>query len=95
MVVIDNGGRTYCTVWGDIMTYTAKALDKFRHEQEIVEQLQAGKTTLEIYGFDKLIAAASGCPRRHWHRSSRGRWPGLRPEVRNAGKAARKAARGA
>ena len=24
VVVIDNGGRTYCTVWGDIMTYTAK-----------------------------------------------------------------------
>lgn len=25
VVVIDNGGRTYCTVWGDIMTFTAKA----------------------------------------------------------------------
>lgn len=25
VVVIDNCGRTYCTVWGDIMTYTAKA----------------------------------------------------------------------
>lgn len=25
VVVIDNGGRLYCTVWGDIMTYTAKA----------------------------------------------------------------------
>lgn len=24
IVVIDNGGRNYCTVWGDIMTYTAK-----------------------------------------------------------------------
>lgn len=24
VVVIDNGGRKYCTVWGDIMTYTAK-----------------------------------------------------------------------
>ena len=24
VVVIDNGGRDYCTVWGDIMTYTAK-----------------------------------------------------------------------
>ena len=24
VVVIDNGGRTYCTVWGDIMTFTAK-----------------------------------------------------------------------
>lgn len=24
VVVIDNGGRLYCTVWGDIMTYTAK-----------------------------------------------------------------------
>lgn len=22
--MIDNGGRTYCTVWGDIMTFTAK-----------------------------------------------------------------------
>lgn len=25
VVVIDNGGRMYCTVWGDIMTFTAKA----------------------------------------------------------------------
>lgn len=25
VVVIDNGGRLYCTVWGDIMTFTAKA----------------------------------------------------------------------
>lgn len=32
-----------------------KALAKFEHEQEIVAQLNAGKTTLEIYGFDKLI----------------------------------------
>lgn len=24
VVVIDNAGRKYCTVWGDIMTYTAK-----------------------------------------------------------------------
>lgn len=24
VVVIDNSGRNYCTVWGDIMTYTAK-----------------------------------------------------------------------
>ena len=32
-----------------------KALDKFEKEQHIVEALLAGKTTLEIYGFDKLI----------------------------------------
>lgn len=25
VVVIDNGGRLYCTVWGDIMTFVAKA----------------------------------------------------------------------
>lgn len=25
VVVIDNAGRTYCTVWGDIMTFTARA----------------------------------------------------------------------
>ena len=24
VVVIDNAGRTYCTIWGDIMTFTAK-----------------------------------------------------------------------
>ena len=24
VVVIDNGGRLYCTVWGDIMTFVAK-----------------------------------------------------------------------
>lgn len=32
-----------------------KALAKFEKEQHIVEHLLAGKTTLEIYGFDKLI----------------------------------------
>lgn len=32
-----------------------KALDKYQHEQEIIEELLTGKTTLEIYGFDKLI----------------------------------------
>lgn len=32
-----------------------KALAKFEKEQHIVEALLAGKTTLEIYGFDKLI----------------------------------------
>ena len=26
VVVIDNGGREYCTVWGDIMAYTAKKM---------------------------------------------------------------------
>jgi len=35
----------------------AKAEAKFEKEQHIIEQLKAGKTTLEIYGFDKLIAA--------------------------------------
>ena len=33
----------------------AKALAKFEKEQHIVEQLKAGMTTIEIYGFDKLI----------------------------------------
>lgn len=32
-----------------------KALDKYDHEQEIIKELEAGKTTLEIYGFDKII----------------------------------------
>lgn len=32
-----------------------KAIAKFEKEQHIVEQLLAGKTTLEVYGFDKLI----------------------------------------
>lgn len=32
-----------------------KALKKFEKEKHIIEQLMAGKTTLEIYGFDKLI----------------------------------------
>ncbi len=32
-----------------------KALAKYDHEQEIIKELEAGKTTLEIYGFDKLI----------------------------------------
>lgn len=33
----------------------AKAQAKFDKETHIVEQLKAGKTTLEIYGFDELI----------------------------------------
>ena len=32
-----------------------KALNKYEHEQEIIKELEAGKTTLEIYGFDKII----------------------------------------
>ena len=32
-----------------------RALVKYEKEQHIVEQLLAGKATLEIYGFDKLI----------------------------------------
>lgn len=32
-----------------------KAMAKFEKEKHIVEQLMAGKTTLEIYGFDELI----------------------------------------
>ena len=31
------------------------ALAKFEKEQHIVELLKEGKTTLEVYGFDKLI----------------------------------------
>ena len=34
-----------------------KAMAKYNRESEIREALNAGKTTLEIYGFDKLIAA--------------------------------------
>ena len=33
----------------------AHAEAKFKKEQYIVEQLKAGRTTLELYGFDKLI----------------------------------------
>ena len=33
----------------------AKAQAKFDKEQHIVEQLKAGKTTLEVYGFNELI----------------------------------------
>ena len=32
-----------------------KARAKFEKEEHIMEMLKAGKTTLEIYGFDKLI----------------------------------------
>lgn len=32
-----------------------KAQAKFTKEEKLVEELKAGKTTLEIYGFDKLI----------------------------------------
>ena len=33
----------------------AKAEAKFEKEEHLVEMLKAGKTTLEIYGFDNLI----------------------------------------
>lgn len=33
----------------------AKAEAKFEKEEHLVEMLKAGKTTLEIYGFDQLI----------------------------------------
>ncbi len=32
-----------------------KALNKYDHEQEILKELKSGKTTLEIYSFDKII----------------------------------------
>jgi len=32
-----------------------KAQAKFEKEEHVVEMLKQGKTTLEIYGFDKLI----------------------------------------
>lgn len=32
-----------------------KALQKFEKEKHIVEELLAGRTTLDIYGFDKLL----------------------------------------
>lgn len=37
-----------------------KALAKYDKEQHILEELAQGKTTLEIYGFDKLIAKKIG-----------------------------------
>lgn len=36
-----------------------KACSKFDKEKEIVEQLKQGKTTLEIYGFDRLLKKLS------------------------------------
>ena len=36
-----------------------KALAKFEKEAHIVEQLKAGKTTLDIYGFTELIEKLS------------------------------------
>ena len=38
----------------------AKAMAKFEKEQHIVEALLAGKSTIEIYSFDKLIEKISG-----------------------------------
>ena len=34
----------------------ARALKKYDKEQQILQDLKAGRTTLEIYGFDRLIA---------------------------------------
>lgn len=35
----------------------AAAEKKFEKEKKLVEMLKEGRTTLEIYGFDKLVAA--------------------------------------
>ena len=41
---------------GIAVTYLiTKALQKFEKEKHIVEELLAGRTTLDIYGFDKLL----------------------------------------
>lgn len=37
-------------------TVFEKAVQKYEREQKIIKELESGKTTLEIYGFDKLIA---------------------------------------
>lgn len=38
-----------------------KANEKYKKEQQILEALKEGKTTLEIYGFDKLIEQKCEC----------------------------------
>ena len=38
-----------------------KALEKYEHEKEIIKELESGKTTLEIYGFDKIIDNKKSC----------------------------------
>lgn len=56
VVVIDNGGRLYCTVWGDIMTYTAKhkgiegtVIDGVCRDVDGIEKLGYGIYTKSTY----------------------------------------------
>lgn len=64
VVVIDNGGRTYCTVWGDIMTTTAKlrgiegtVIDGVCRDVDGIEALGYGiytKSTYMVTGKDRV-----------------------------------------
>lgn len=56
VVVIDNNGRTYCTVWDDIMTFTAKTkgiegtvIDGVCRDVNGIEQLGYGIYTKSVY----------------------------------------------
>ncbi len=72
VVVIDNGGRTYCTVWGDIMTFTAKAkgiegtlIDGVCRDVNGIEELGYGiytKGTYMVTGKERVTVDAVNVP---------------------------------
>ncbi len=72
VVVIDNGGRTYCTVWGDIMTFTAKTkgiegtlIDGVCRDVNGIEELGYGiytKGTYMVTGKERVTVDAVNVP---------------------------------
>ena len=72
VVVIDNGGRNYCTVWGDIMTFTAKnkgiegtVIDGVCRDVNGIEDLGYGiytKGTYMVTGKDRVTVDFINAP---------------------------------
>lgn len=72
VVVIDNGGRLYCTVWGDIMTYTAKhkgiegtVIDGVCRDVDGIEKLGYGiytKSTYMVTGKERVTVDQVNVP---------------------------------
>ena len=72
VIVIDNGGRTYCTVWGDILTAAAKSMglagtliDGCCRDLELIQELQYPVYSLGIFmmtGKDRTQMEAFAVP---------------------------------
>lgn len=57
VVVIDNGGRLYCPVWGDIMTFTAKTKDI---EGTVIDGVCRDVNGIEELGYSISVSKSVG-----------------------------------